>query len=71
MITTPVSVVNHMINKIQSGYPVELQDGWEVDMNSLTDDMTESSFGGADVVDVSFGEHSCHTGLHSMFISQM
>lgn len=72
IITTPVSVVNQMINNIQMGYPVELQEGWEVKINSLMDGKTESNFGGARVVDEDvLGAHSCQTGLHSRFIFTM
>lgn len=64
MIVTPVSVVNHIMNNIQMGYPEVQALGWE-EMKSFTEFITESNLGGADVdVDVS-GEHSCHTGLHS------
>lgn len=68
IIVTPVSVDNHIIIKIQNGYPVEEQEFWEVDKKSLTDDITESNFGGAKVVEDVVGEHSCQMGLHSVDI---
>lgn len=66
--TTPVSVVSHIRSSIQSGYPEEHVD-WEVDeRNSLTDDMTESNFGGAAVDCDDVGGHCCQIGLHSVSI---
>lgn len=67
IMTTPVSVVNQIITKIQIGYPVEEFEGWEVDTNFLTEDITESNFGG-DGVDTG---QSCHSGLHSELILAM
>lgn len=64
MMTTPVSVVNQMITKIQNGYPVEEFEVWEDVMIFLTEDMTESKLGGAGVDIWQF----CHTGLHSKLI---
>lgn len=55
------------MKSIHKGYPVEEQEGWEVDMNSLTDEMTEFNFGGAGV-DADGMAQSCQTGLHSIFI---